>query len=109
MRMCVIQGCANLWSSPCLSYELLATPQGACSARKRPAKDGPGENRITAWSFKHPRTHVIRFPAPFPVVKQQDVSGNTLGMSYPKIRNTDDNFEEFYSELDFLSNVGNLF
>ena len=41
---------------PCLSYELLATPEGACSARKRHAKDGPGENLIAAWSFKHPRT-----------------------------------------------------
>jgi len=75
---------------PCLSYELLATPEGACSARKRHAKDGPGENRITAWSFKHSRTHVIKYSAPFPVVKQKHVSGNTVVNSYFKIRNKDD-------------------
>jgi len=37
----VVQMCGVL---PCLCYESLATPQGACSARKRPAKDGLGEN-----------------------------------------------------------------
>jgi len=26
-------------------------PQGAYCARKRPAKDGPGENRFMAWSL----------------------------------------------------------
>ena len=35
---------------------MLAIPQGACCARKRPAKDGPGENRFTTWSFKPLRT-----------------------------------------------------
>jgi len=45
---CVIQGFVQIHGVlPCLSYEILATPQGACSARKRPAKDGPGENRVT--------------------------------------------------------------
>jgi len=62
----------------CNSYELLATPQGAWSAQKRPAKDGPGENRFTIWSFKPPRTHVINFSAPFPVVKQKHVAGTTV-------------------------------
>ena len=37
---------------PWLSYHLLATPQGACSARKRPAKYGWGENRLVTHSFK---------------------------------------------------------
>ena len=39
-------------------------PQGACCARKRHAKDGPGENRFTTWSFKPFRTHVSTFSAP---------------------------------------------
>ena len=37
----------------------------ACSARKRPAKDGPGENRFTTWSFKPLRTLVSTFSHPF--------------------------------------------
>ena len=45
----VVQICGVV---PCLSYELLATPQGACSARKRPAKYGRGENRWATHSFK---------------------------------------------------------
>jgi len=39
----IVQNCGVL---PFLSYELLATPPGACSARKRPAKYGWGENRL---------------------------------------------------------------
>jgi len=93
----VVQICGVL---PCLSYELLATPQGACCARKSSAKDGPGENRITAWSFKHPRTHVIKFSAPFPVVKQKHVSGNTLVSSYPKTLNKDD--KNFTPKMPFF-------
>ena len=38
---------------PCLSYDLLATPQGACSAWKRPAKYGRGENRLATHSMTH--------------------------------------------------------
>jgi len=106
-----IKRCACVWSRvvqicgvlPRLSYELLAAPQGACCARKRPAKDGPGENRITAWSFKHPRTQVIKFSAPFPLVKQKHVSGNTLVTSYPKIRNKDD--KNFTPKMTFFQTL----
>jgi len=45
----VVQICGEL---SCLSYELLATPQEACSARKRPAKYGRGEKRLATHSFK---------------------------------------------------------
>jgi len=45
----LVQICGVL---PCLSYDLLATPQGACSARKGPAKYGRGENRLATHSFK---------------------------------------------------------
>jgi len=106
-----IERCACVWSRvvqicgvlPCLSYELLATPQGACCTRKRPAKDGLGQNRITALSFKHPRTHVNNFSAPFPVVKQKQVSGNTLVYSYPKIRNKDD--KNFTPKMTFFQTL----
>jgi len=50
----VVQICEDL---PCLSYDLLATrtPQGACSARKRPgpAKYWRGENRLTTILSNH--------------------------------------------------------
>jgi len=47
MGLCMIQGCAHFCGVlPCLSHELIATPQGACSPRKRPAKYGRGENRL---------------------------------------------------------------
>ena len=100
--------CACVWSRvvqicgvlPCLSYELLATPQGACCARKRPAKNRPCENRIMAWSFKHLRKHVIKLSAPFPVARQKHVSGNTLVRSYPKIRSKDE--ENFTPKMTFF-------
>ena len=87
-------------------------PQGAYCVRKRHVKDGPGENRITACSFKHPRTHVIKFSAPFPVVTQKHVSGNTLVNSYPKIRNKDDKIftstlkMTFFHTLEFFFESG---
>jgi len=56
---------------------MLAIPQGACCARKRPAKDGPGENRFTTWSFKPLKTHVTTFSAPFPMKNECHVAGNT--------------------------------
>jgi len=46
----VVQICEVL---PCLSYDLRATPQGACSARKRPAKYGRGENRLATILSNH--------------------------------------------------------
>ena len=46
-------------------FEMLAILQEACSARKRPAKDGPGENRLTTGSFKLLRMHVSKFSHPF--------------------------------------------
>jgi len=45
----VVQICGVL---PCLPYKLIATPQGGCSARKRPVKYGQGENRLETHSFK---------------------------------------------------------
>jgi len=92
----VVQICEVL---PCLSYELLATPQEACSAQKRPAKDGPDENRFTTWSFKPPRTHVIKISAPFPTVKQKHVAGNTVVSSYIKIQNNND--KDFNPKITF--------
>ena len=46
-------------------------PQGACSARKRPTKDGQEENRFGTWSFTRMRTHMMKFSAPCPVVKMK--------------------------------------
>jgi len=69
---------------------MLAMPQGACSARKRPAKDGREENRSGAWSFKIMRTHVMNFAAPCPVVKQKHDAGNTGFNTYLKVRSNDD-------------------
>jgi len=62
---------------PCLSYELIATPQGACSARKRPAKKWVGIKSIGDTFFQTTMTHSINFFASFPVVKQEHVEGNT--------------------------------
>jgi len=92
----VVQICEVL---PCLSYKLLATPQGACSAQKRPAKDVPDENRFTTWSFKPPRTHMINVSAPFPMVNQKHVAGNTMVSSYIKIRNN--NYKDFTPKMTF--------
>jgi len=69
---------------------MLAMPQGACSARKRPAKDGWEENRFGAWSFKPMRAHVMKFSAPCPVVKQKNEPRNTVFKSYLKIRSNDE-------------------
>jgi len=65
-------------------------PQGACSARKRPAKDGREENHFGAWSFKPMRTNVMKFSAPCPVVKQKHDPTNAVFNSYLKIRSNDD-------------------
>jgi len=58
--------------------QLLATPQGACSAQKRPAKDAPK----IAVHLSNPRgrtwTARDQFSAPFAVVKQYHIAGNTL-------------------------------
>ena len=45
--------------------------------RMRPTKDVRGENRSATHSFQPTMTHVINFFAPFPVVKQKHVKGNT--------------------------------
>ena len=76
--------CARVWSRvvqicgviPCLSCQLLATPQGACSAQKRPAKDAP--KIASLLSNPRGRTWTTRdeFFAPFAVVKQYHVAGN---------------------------------
>jgi len=103
-----IKRCACGWSRvvqislvlSCLSYELLATLQGVYSARKRPAKDERGENRLAPWSFKPPRMHKINFSAPFPVVKQKHVAGNKVANSYLKIWNNDD--RDFTPKMTFF-------
>ena len=46
----IVQICGVL---PCLSHELIATPQGACSARKRPAKYGRAENQLARILSNH--------------------------------------------------------
>jgi len=79
---------------------MLATPQGACSARERPAKDGREENRFRVWSFKLMRTHVMKFCAPCTVVKSQHDAGNTVRSSYLKIRSNDD--RDFTPKMTFL-------
>jgi len=53
--------------------------------RKRPAKEGRGENRLSTHSFKHTITRVINFFAPFPVVKQKHVEGNTGCIGFPHL------------------------
>ena len=45
--------------------------------RKRPANDGWGENCLATHSFKPRMMHVINLFAPFPVVQQKHVEGNT--------------------------------
>jgi len=63
----VVQICGVL---PCLFYELIATPQGACSARNRPAKYGRGENRFATYSFT--MTHVINLFESFPGTRRRE-------------------------------------
>ena len=70
----VVQICGVL---PCLSYEFLATPQGACSARERPAKYGRTKSIGDKEFPQTNMTHVINFFVSFPVVKQEHVEGNT--------------------------------
>ena len=83
----VVQICGVL---PCLSLQLLATPQGICNVQKRPAKDAPK----IALNLSNPRgctwTSRDQFSAPFAAVKQYHVTGNTVVKSYLKIRNNND-------------------
>jgi len=51
--------------------------------RKRPAKDGCGENRLATSSFKPTITHVINLFAPFPMINQKHVEGNTGCIGFP--------------------------
>jgi len=85
-------------------------PQGACSARKRPAKDGREENRFGAWSFKPMRTLVMIFSTPCPVVKQKHDPGNTVFNSYLKVRSNDDRILLqkclFFEPLKYFENLG---
>ena len=101
-RLCKFVGYFQVFPS-----KLLATPQGACSAQKRPAKHAPK----IAFHLLNPRgrtwTARDQFSAPFAVIKQYHVSGNTVvNSSYLKIRNNDD--MDFCSENEFLSSVENL-
>ena len=83
--MCMIQGCANLWSTS-MSF-LLVTCDAArgLQCRKRPATDGLGINRLVTHSFKPTMTHVMNFFPPFPVVKQKHVEGNTGCIGFPHL------------------------
>jgi len=79
-----------------------ATPRGACSARKRPVKDGREENRVGACSFKPIKTPVMKFSAPGPVVTQKHDAGNT---ALTPITKFGEMMTGFYSTHDFPSNV----
>jgi len=74
----LVQICGVL---PCLSFRLLATPQGACSSQQRPAKDAP--KIASHLSNPRGRTWTARdqFFAPFTVVNNH-VAGNTVVNSY---------------------------
>jgi len=74
----------QIWRElPCLSYELLATPQGACSARKRPV--WTGRKSIGDTFFQTTMTYVINFFASFSVVKLEHVEGNTWCIGFPHL------------------------
>ena len=53
--------------------------------RKRPAKDGWGENRLATYSFKTTMTRVIIFLAAFPVLKRKRVEENTGFIGFPSV------------------------
>jgi len=109
MRMCVIQGCADLFST------FMSFPTSCLRRRKGPAvpeRDLQKMDRVKI-ALRHGLSqtpHVIKFSAPFPVVKQKHVSGNTLVSSYPKIWNKDDkNFTPkmtFFQMLKFFFESG---
>jgi len=71
-------------------------PQRHCP---KEIKDLQGENRFTTWYFKPPSTHLIIF-SPFPVVKQKHVTGDTVVISYLKIRNNCE--RDFTPEMTFF-------
>jgi len=79
---------------------VLATPQGACSAQKRQAKDA----MKIAVHLSNPRGHTWtacdQFSAPFAVVKQYHITGNTEINPRFKIRNNDD--REFPQKMTFI-------
>ena len=72
------------------SLQLLATPQGACSAQKRPAKDAPK----IAVHLSNPRGRTCtardQFSAPIAVVEEYHIAGNTVVISCLEIQNNDD-------------------
>jgi len=51
--------------------------------RKKPPKDGRGDNRLAAHSFKPTMTHVINLFTPFQVLKQKQVERNTGYIGFP--------------------------
>ena len=79
---------------------VLATPQGACSAQKRQAKDA----MKIAVHLSNPRgrtwTARDQFSAPFAVVKQYHIAGNTVINSCLKIRNNED--RDFPPKMTFI-------
>jgi len=91
------------WVLPCPSFQSLATPQGACSAQKRPANPAKDAPKI-ALHLLNPRgrtcTARSQFSAPLTVVKQYHVAGNTVVNSYLKIWNNDDG--DFAPEMTFF-------
>jgi len=77
----VVQICGEI---PCLFYEFLATPQGACSAQRK-MQNMDGEKIDWRPFFRTTMTHVINFFASFPVVKQEHVEGNTGCIGFPHL------------------------
>ena len=102
------QRCASLSSTlvyicgllACLSLRLLATRQGACTVQKRRAKDALkialhlSNPRGSKWTARH------QFSAPFAVVKQYHIAGNTVVNSCLKIQNNDD--RDFSPKMTFI-------
>ena len=88
--------CARIWSRvvsicgvlPCFSFQLLATPQGACRAQKRPDEDAPK----IAVHLSNPRgrtwTASDQFSASFAVAKQYHMYVSFIGSRLTKRRLT---------------------
>jgi len=114
--------CGSVWSRVVqicgvlsgLSFQLLATPQGACSAKKRPAKDAPkialqlSSPRGRTWTHVDAHgPHVINFSHLLLLqhnITSQGTQWLTLGLS----QNSEQWWQGFCSENDFLSNAENL-
>ena len=95
--------CGRVWPQllQLLAQSLIGSPDTLeCSAQKRPAKDAPK----IAVHLSNPRgrtwTARDQFSAPFAVVKQYHIAGNTVVKSCLKIRNNDD--RDFSPKMTFI-------